>query len=702
MKVKSQESKVKSFLFIAILILYSSVLASEWKTYTNTNFVNDIVADSNHIYCATRGGLTIFSKRDSIFTDIYTNVHGLPSNRVNCLLFDTHEQLWVGTNRGLAIYNPHLKSLTRYHDLGSVEQNYINCLASSGDTILVGTQNGLIVIDTRGTGTISDDRIISRMLPTQVSCRVFALGVHDDFWISACPGLVRLNRDLQNFSVMLHPFGDSVKAMTVVNDSLYIASEQGIGRYNGIVFETVVLFAERYPVFDLKYFNDKFYVATTSGLLQFDGSNLWFILYEDTRAILNADGLWVGLGGWVWFGSGLKLNQNNDWQSFLTNSIAANIVSCAITDKDGNIYAMHYPVSYKAISKKLIDDQWQFIYDTIANSYVGLVDQNKCVWFGHWLLNGGLSCYDPTNQVWSAQTWTGLKGVVGAMGIDNNDVIWFHNQNNTIIAYAQDSIYEFTIPGLSRPEKHGYEIVFDKDNQGWLCWSGGLVRFKYDNLSNLSTQIFAYHEVISAAVDAKNNIWCATDQGATVVERDTFRIYNTANSQILSNRINRIKADDWGGVWILSSQGLSRYDIFTKQWGHYTANNSGIIANEDNDDKFYQWLFIDQANGFLLVATKEGISQFHYRITPPSVLSQIRAYPNPFIKSQHSAITFDSLPADAKISIYNLVGELICELTPNTNFPGARWTPSNMPSGVYLALIVADGKRQVVKFAIIN
>jgi hypothetical protein len=702
MKVKNQKSNVKTYLFIVILIYYSSLLATEWKTYTNTNFINDIAADYNNIYCATRGGFTVFSKRDSIFTEFYTNVHGLPSNRVNCLLFDKHQNLWIGTNRGIVIYNPTAKLLLKYHDLGSAEQNYINCLAISGDTILIGTQNGLIVIHTRGTASINDDQIISRMLPTQVSCRVFALGVHEDFWISACPGLVRLNRDLQNFSVMLHPFGDSVKAMAIINDSFYIASEQGIGRYNGNTFETVVLFAQRYPVFDLEYINDKFYVATTGGLLQYDGLNLWFIFNEDTRAILNSDGVWIGVGGLTWFGGGLKLNQNNNWKSFLTNSITANIVSCAISDKDGTIYAMHYPVSYKTISKKLNDDQWQFIYDTLANSYVGMVDKNNYVWFGHWLLNGGLSYYNPVNQAWSAQTWVGLKGVVGAMGIDNNDVIWFHNQNNTIIAFAQDSIYEFTIPGLSRPEKHGYEIVFDKDNQGWLCWSGGLVRFDYENLSNLTSQIYPYSEVMSLAIDAQNRIWCATDQGAAVLERDTFHIYNTSNSQILSNKINRIKTDTWGSVWMLTPQGLSCYDIFTKQWNHYTANNSGIIANEDNDDKFYQWLFIDQVNGFVLVSTKEGISQFYFRAMPPSVSSQIRVYPNPFIKSQHNAMTFDSLPAGAKINIYSLLGELICELTPNANHPGARWIPLNMSSGIYLALIVADGKSQIIKFAIVN
>ncbi len=612
--------------------------------------------------------------------------------------------MWLGTNRGIAIFDPTTKQINCYRDLGSIEQNTINCLARSGDTILAGTQNGLIVIDTRGTASIDDDVVMARILPSQVSCQVFAIGVHNDFWISACPGLIRLNRNLQNYNIILHPFGDSVKAMLVVNDTLHIATEQGIARFNGTGFEMVVLFPERYTIFDLAYYDNKFYVATRNGLLQYNGNNLSFIFNEDTRSILFSNGLWLGVGGYVYLGGGLQLQQNNSWQEFKNNGLAMNIVSSAISDREGNIYAMHYPVGNQIISLKKSNNNWQILLDSIANSYIAVIDNDNYIWFGHWILNGGLTRYDPINDSWLVKSWSGLKGVVGALGIDNNQVKWFHNQANTLIALTDDSVYEFTIPGLSRPEKHGYELVFDRENTGWLGWSGGLLRIKYNdnNLSDIVSKIYSYLEIMSLTVDLNNRVWCATNQGAVILEKDTFRTYNTTNSQILNDKVVRIKSDKWGRVWMLHPQGLSSYDIFSNRWSHYTASNCGIIANEDNDEKFYQWLYVDEENGFLLIATKEGISQYNFQITSTTTLNRVRIYPNPFSKTIHSVITFDSLPQSAKIKIFDLQGNYICELLTNPIYCGVRWRPINIATGIYLALVTTPKEKLILKFAVVN
>lgn len=715
MKIKNQSLKVKCHLFMVTLILVSSLSANAWKTYTNSNFVNDIVADAENLYCATLGGLAIFSRSKNVFSRVYTNVDGLLSNRLKCLLFDRNELLWIGTNSGIVLYDKVTQSFNQYPSLGSPDQNDINCMAIAGDTILVGTQNGLVIINTKGTAIFNDDVILSQMMPTQISCKVFAIGVHNEFWISACPGLVKLERNLQNYALILHPFGDSVKAMTVINDTLYIASEQGIARYNGISFQGIVNFPQRYSVFDITYYDNKFYIATTNGLLQYDFSNLGFIFNTDTRAITIADSLWIGVGGLTWFGGGLNHRRNNEWYTYKTNGLSSNIVSSVTTDQDGVIYATHYPVSYKTISRKSIDDYWEPLCDTIANSYVAFIDNNNCIWFGHWVLNGGLSCYQPAYQTWQAKTWIGLKGVVGAFGIDKNQVKWVHNQNNTIIAMdsvGQLVIPEFIIPGLSRPERHGYEINFDSQNRVWLGSSTGLVMIDYNNtlydISDDNYRIFNAglqepKEINSITIDVNKQIWCATDQGAAVLQRDSFRLYNTTNSpQLLSNKILRIKADMWGGVWMLCPLGLSYYNIYTKQWDSYTANNSKIIPNYDNDDKFYQWLDIDESRGKILIATKEGISQYCFRVAPVPILSAVKIYPNPYIKSQHNVITFDSLPLNARVKIYSLDGTLIQDLAVNPNYAAVRWLPRWLASGIYIAVITSGEKYQIMKFAVVN
>jgi len=713
------------FLFVFLIFYFSYFIShycfadNRWKTYTNTNFINDIIGDSNYLYCATQGGFTIFSRVESSFSHIYTNVDGLKTNRISCLMFDKSGKIWLGTYRGIAIYELVTGIIEIYDRFDEITQSIITCLSCSGDTVLVGTQNGLFVIDTKGTSSFSDDNIIIPMLPSGCAQKIFSLQVSNDFWIGACPGVVRLNRNLQTYTTYLHPFGDSVKAMVIISDSLYLATERGIARYNGSDFTPILYFPENYVVFDLEYAENKFYIATTGGLLQYDWSNSSFILNEEARGIFILDGMWLGIGGLPWFGGGLRHYYNGTWNNYWSSGLASNNVSCAISDRDGTLYVLHYPTqtyNYRTISYKKTGEAWQLLYDTIIDNYIAAVDKNNYIWFGHWLLNGGLSRYNPQNHTWYAKTLHGYRGVIGALGIDNNDVKWIYNQYgySPIIAVdANENEIEFDIPGILSPAQGGYEFTFDSQNRVWLGASTvGLVMIDYKNtLSDFSDDTYRIfdeglpgQEVNSVAVDAQNRVWCATVEGAAVLEGDSFRVYNTNNTQhrLLSNKVVRLKTDSWGNVWFLCTNGLSQYNIYNKEWTSYTPENSGLISNVENDDKFYRWLFIDEQIGFLLISTKEGISQFNYNVSVPESLVNIRIYPNPFIVSEHRVITFDSLPTSAVIKIYTIEGKFITELTPNRNFGGIRWEPDRLQSGIYFAVVGTDKKTQIAKFAIIR
>lgn len=716
--VKYQISKIKYLLVIFVCMLFVSSSNAEWKTYTNTNFINDIIGDSNYLYCATQGGLTIFSRAENQFRDVYTNVDGLKTNRIYCLMFDKIGKIWLGTYRGIAIFDPSTRKIEIYDRFDEITQSIITCLSCSGDTVLVGTQNGLFVIDTKGTSSFSDDNIIKPILPSSYAQKIFSLQVSNDFWIGVCPGVVRLNRNLQPHTAYLHPFGDSVKAMIIISDSLYIATEQGIARYNGSDFTPILNFPENYVVFDLEYTDNKFYIATTGGLLQYDCPNSSFILNEEVRGIFISEGLWLGVGGLLWFGGGLRHYYNGTWNNYWSSGLASNNVSCAISDRDGTLYALHYPTqtyNYRTISYKKTGEDWQLLYDTIIDNYIAAVDKNNYIWFGHWLLNGGLSRYDPQNNTWNAKTWTGLRGAIGALGVDNNDVKWIYNQYEYRPIMAIDvngNEVEFSIEGVLSPSQGGYEFAFDSQNRVWLGASTvGLVMIDYNNtLSDFSDDTYKIfrqglpgQEVNSVAVDAQNRVWCATVEGAAVLEGDTFKYYNIDNSpNLLSNNIKRIRTDSWGNVWFLCTNGLSQYNIYNKEWFSYASEKSKIIPNIENDDKFYRWLFIDEQRGFLLISTKEGISQFNYNVSAPESLVNIRIYPNPFIVSEHRVITFDSLPTSAVIKIYTIEGKFITELTPNRNFGGIRWEPDRLQSGIYFAVVRTDNKTQIAKFAIIR
>jgi hypothetical protein len=364
---------------------------------------------------------------------------------------------------------------------------------------------------------------------------------------------------------------------------------------------------------------------------------------------------------------------------------------------------MHYPTQtypFRAISYKKINENWQLLYDTIIDNYIATVDKNNYIWFGHWLLNGGLSRYDPNTDEWNIKHWNGYRGVIGALGIDGNNIKWTYNQYNTIIALdAVGNEIEFSVPGLSRPEQGGYEFAFDTQNRVWLGSSGGLVMLDYNNTitdqSDDTYRIFPYQEITSVAVDMRDRVWCTTTSGIILFKDSSFSIFDTT-------KVTRVKSDLWGNIWFLTINSLLKYNIYTKEWGSYNSENSRIIPNVENDDKFFRWLFIDDHRGFLLISTKEGISQFFYKIVAPESLSEIRIYPNPFIARDHQVITFESLPTNAVIKIYTIDGKFVTELTPNINFAGVRWQPNLLKSGIYLVLIRAGDNTQIAKFAVIR
>lgn len=63
-------------------------------------------------------GLSILSLKDKSVKHFIHNPqdpHSLPGNDVRCIYKDTNENIWIGTNKGLALFNPNTNSFTNFH-----------------------------------------------------------------------------------------------------------------------------------------------------------------------------------------------------------------------------------------------------------------------------------------------------------------------------------------------------------------------------------------------------------------------------------------------------------------------------------------------------------------------------------------------------------------------------------------------------------
>ena len=136
----------------------------------------------------------------------YGEKDSLQNERVSCLLVDRKNQLWVGTYKGLHLYNREKDNfqvlLQTENAAASISNNTILCLAEDASgTIWAGTQFGLNRITRDGKGGFSVRRYTTREgLPND-----YIHAVEPDkkgaIWVSTNKGIVRLLPGTNEFAV---------------------------------------------------------------------------------------------------------------------------------------------------------------------------------------------------------------------------------------------------------------------------------------------------------------------------------------------------------------------------------------------------------------------------------------------------------------------------------------------------------------------
>ena len=706
-----------------ILLTLLADLSGEWKSYTNANFVNHLTGTEETLYLATNGGLQLFGIRDTTFLDAYTSSEGLPANTLLCCDMDDSGNVWLGTDGGgIVIFNPRSRQFSVYPpDRLSILK--FNCLRIAGDTVLVGSENGAWLISTRGTYlNFEDDDCV--YLSGLLSPTVLSLGADAGFWIGTNRGIDRVARDLtvEHFP---RPLGDSVKGITVKDDTLFIATEWGIARFEEALngFQPVALFTQPHPVYDLAAFNHLLYLVLDAGLWRCNGTGFETVWWTDCRSLLARSALWIGFGGPVpLLGSGIgRYGSDGSQARFAASGPASNMIASAVLDSAGNIYADHYLTygGFRKLSRRQATGNWDTFLDTLVHAWSIARDRRNRIWFGHWGISGGLSGYDPATGLWQAYQWgpADMRNVIAGFGIDRNDTKWAFSQAGQVVAIDSNEQQEFfRVPGVVAPTSHGYDFAFDAQERVWFGTMNGLALLDYrgtlHDQSDDSTAVFVQGlqspNVVSVAVDDRGRPWVGTSQGAGVLESGTFRLYTTLNSGILSNNVARVRVDARGNVWFLTDRGLSVYDPGARHWSQ-PGGNRGLIPNLNGRAGFYTWLELDEARRTALIGTQGGLSVFTYEVPPETSLAAIAIYPNPVTADQ---VTFDRLPDSTNlVQIYTLTGELVvnsrsaAHLAVNTMAHRASWDLRNwndkaVASGIYLLAVTTPTRRAIRRFAV--
>ncbi|MBI3550469.1 MAG: T9SS type A sorting domain-containing protein [Elusimicrobia bacterium] len=113
------------------------------------------------------------------------------------------------------------------------------------------------------------------------------------------------------------------------------------------------------------------------------------------------------------------------------------------------------------------------------------------------------------------------------------------------------------------------------------------------------------------------------------------------------------------------------------------------------------------SNRMMLFAQTNHLSDFQIaQVNPSDSVNNIRIFPNPFNSSDQSYVTFDHLPASARVRVYTLRGNLVLDgeanaagiLTWGATNPNSR----SVASGIYLVVVESNGQREVRKLAVVR
>lgn len=93
------------------------------------------------------------------------------------------------------------------------------------------------------------------------------------------------------------------------------------------------------------------------------------------------------------------------------------------------------------------------------------------------------------------------------------------------------------------------------------------------------------------------------------------------------------------------------------------------------------------------------------QIRTEQVLSGAQIFPNPFRPAQgQSRVLFSSIPPGSTVTLFTLTGEKLLQVSANSSgvasWDGRNGSGANVASGVYFALIEANGTKQTLKVAV--
>jgi len=723
---------------MALLFLFIIFSSEIWQNITNRDRVLDIGERGDTIYLATAGGLSLLSKKD--FTELrrYLKVDGLKN--VSLIALATNEKgLLFVAQKGSGIAYREDDIFYPYAPTEGIEEKLMTTtdLLFVGDTLFVGTERGLFLIDTKGTTNPSDD-VLSYFYEENsplLSRTILSLSYFKRrLYIGTSRGVSIINLEDFSWDSLRKEDGlpgDSVFSLYVDEDIIGAGTESGL-----VVFYKTSsrrdTFLTSSKVFSIARRNDTLFIApsATKGIST-SGGVFFVILSESGREYGWIDrGMWYSeeewkrtpltlfvtsegklLAGFDWikvygsrdddYGGGLAYLEDGKWIVKRDNALPFNLITSLVESEDGTVWIgcwLHVPkFPFTVVGRR--GDEWIYPDSFIIKDPIYLeVGKDGLLYVSDFL--HGIYIIDSGGKIVDSikLTFHPLANAIRALSFDL--------EGNLLVAvYPKNSIYRIF-------EDKSYEPVFEEEY---------------------------FSSPIEVEVDKKGRIWIGSSEaGVYVVEGEN--VYNYQQPEIPSNSVNRIVSSGdivWvgtssglveflgltpnlrffegqyirdvvptlkGRVWVYTYQGVYLLDPMTSQvLKSYNGENSPILALTDYDHVL-DALVVREKEGEVWIGSELGLSILKTEIVSlPEEIEGPYVVPNP-ATGVDKKVVICNLPSNFEVSFYTLSGERIpihlVNLVKGENY--AFFDPTSLSAGLYLILIKTGGSVHRLKFSLIK
>jgi len=708
---------IQSIVFLAAFIIFlpgpGGAYEAEWQTITSFKNVKRMRLIDDTLWVATSGGLLAVTNVDSSGRK-FDNLNGLETVDITDIIEDADGQKWVtGFGRLIRFAEGDSKQFLFEKDNRLLS---LNCVVDDGDSLWVGTDIGLVLFDKIfDDGQVEDSYYLFGSLNSNPAVRDILL-VGDTIWLATSSGLamsVKTNPDSLKspaawtvFSIDNYPeLGtEDIRRVVRFEGDYYIATASGMFRLSCSGGDTSFVRTPSWLdllVTDLKVENDTLFFYYAYAVGAYANSNFSYLFHGKLPSppytgVNNGAYRWVGLGG---DGIYHDYYSSNVPIEYPYTGPPGNNVSGLTVRADGLITAGF--TEQKAAQYN--GEAW-IGYDVHSTTTEVILDSSGNAWVATWgngvwvIKEDTVVNYDENNSTLRGIAEGETYVVVVGLATDgryiyaacyralNGYPIAIGDLNNLDQPSGWDSLGTddgITTELVSSIDCHSGRLAVGTNGGGvYVCYLGddpfdvtGRVCRHYTTDSGLTS-----NNIRVVRYSPEGNLWIGTNFG--ISRWDLNRFVEVTPPEGIGPDITALEFDGRGNLWIGSRNGLGWVDGASGAATIYTAQNSGLVADDINN------LTLDPFTGDLYVATSAGISRLKSTIGRPTAdIESVVAFPNPFIiRSNGDRLNFN-YSRSATVHLFNLAGELVAEFPINIPWDGRNQKGQQVASGVYVYIL---------------